>query len=158
MNLLSRNQPLGFAERTRKNLVALEAAAIEGKDVHLVTQVATSLLGLVAYLQEKKVSAAVERHTLEELATLGWPKWNISLGTCTTLGELAKHLRNSIAHGRLSFSSESRVLAEVAVEFEDCKWDATKPYWRASLRGDQLRDFCMRFITLVNEGVHPGML
>lgn len=151
MTLPSRNQPLGFAERTRRNLLALEAVASKGEDVHLVTQVATSLLGLVAFPWEKKASTAVNDCSLEQLVKAGWPQWTFSLGTCSTLGDLAHCLRNAISHGRFSFSSESRVLAEVTIEFEDRKPNASAAHWKASIRADHLRTFCLRFITLVNE-------
>jgi len=153
MTMISRNHPLGFAERTRKNLLALEDAASCEKDVHLVTQVATSLLGLVAYPWEKKVSAVVNNSLLAELVQAGWPCWDFTLGTCSTLGDLAGHLRNAIAHGRFQFSSESRVLNEVTIEFEDWKRNATKAYWRASIRADNLRKFCLLFIDLVTKPV-----
>jgi hypothetical protein len=155
MTLTSRNQPLGFAERTRKNLVALEAAASKGADVHLVTQVATSLLGLVAFPWEKKASTAVNGRSLEQLVSEGWPQWAFSLGTCSTLGDLSERLRNAIAHGRFSFSSESRVLEEVTIVLEDWKKNASTAHWRASIRADHLREFCLRFINLVNAVDQP---
>ena len=156
MKLISRNQPLGFAERTKKNLAAIEAAASNGQDVHLVTQVVTSLLGLVAFPWEKNASAAVNSQSLAKLVEKGCPQWTFSLGTCATLGDLAKHLRNAIAHGRFSFSSESRDLAEVTIEFEDWKPKASVAHWRASIRADQLHEFCLHFITLVKGAVGPG--
>lgn len=154
MTMVSRNEPLGFAERTKKNLLVLEAAASNGQDVHLVTQVATSLLGLVAYPWEKEVSTAVDNRLLTELVQAGWPRWAFTLGTCSTLGDLAKHLRNAIAHGRFRFSSESRVLHKVTIEFEDLKRKATKAHWRASIRADHLREFCLLFVALVTKSAH----
>lgn len=151
MTFASRNQPIGFAERTKKNLVALEAAASNGGDVHLVTQIVMSLLGLVAFPWEKKVSAAVDGFSLDQLVVEGWPQWTFGLGSCDTLGDLARHLRNSVAHGRFLFSSESRVPAEVIVEFEDWKPKAKAAHWQARIQADQLRDFCLRFIALVNQ-------
>jgi len=58
-------------------------------------------------------------------------------------------LRNAIAHGRFSFSSDSRLLEEVTIVFEDWKPNATAAHWRASIRADKLRMFCHEFITLV---------
>lgn len=150
MTLPSRNKPLGFAERTRKNLLALEEAACKGADVHVVTQVTTSLLGLVAFPWEKKVSASVDPRSLEDLVDEGWPEWEFTLKSCDTLGELAQHLRNAISHGRFFFSSESRVLKEVTIQFEDWKPHAKAAHWRATIRADCLREFCLRFIDLVN--------
>lgn len=150
MDTTSRNHPLGFADRTRKNLEALEAAASKGADVHLVTQVTTSLLSLVAFPWEKKVSDAINTKGLARLVEAGWPAWDLLLGDAQTLGDLARSLRNAIAHGRFSFSSESRSLTDVEVTFEDWKPHATAAHWRARIRADQLREFCVRFIELVS--------
>ena len=146
----SRNDPLGFAERTRKNLAALEAVASIGADVHVVTQVTTSLLGLVAYPWEKQVAKQFKASSLQELVQRGWPAWKFLLGTFETLDDLARHLRNAIAHGRFKFSSDSRELQEVTIEFEDRKRGANAADWRASIRAEHLRDFCSRFIALVD--------
>ena len=108
----SRNDPLGFAERTRKNLAALEAVASIGADVHVVTQVTTSLLGLVAYPWEKQVAKQFKASSLQELVQRGWPAWKFLLGTFETLDDLARHLRNAIAH---SFFPENR---------------KSKPFWK----------------------------
>lgn len=156
MTIASRNDPLGFADRTRKNLEALETAASRGADVHLVTQVTTSLLGLVAFPWEKKVSAHINAQSLTTLIAAGWPVWAFLLGGCHTLGDLARCLRNAIAHGRFAFSSESRVLKDVEVTFEDWKPNAKAAHWRASIRADHLREFCVRFIDLIrtSTGTH----
>jgi hypothetical protein len=156
--LHSRNEVVGFAERTRKNLLALEAAAANGDDVHLVTQIVTSLLGLVAYPWEKKVSHAIAGAPLDELFRNGWPQWTFTSGQCDRLGDLAKHLRNAIAHGRFSFSSESRVPADVTIDLEDWKHNASSAHWRGSIRADLLRDFCLRFIALINQAQRPSSM
>lgn len=44
-----RSDALGLAERTRKNLFFIEAAFERGEDVHVITQVANSLLMLVVF-------------------------------------------------------------------------------------------------------------
>jgi len=46
---VSRNHALTFAQRTRENLLHIERAAKAGDDVHVVTQLAISLLGLVVF-------------------------------------------------------------------------------------------------------------
>ena len=49
MITVSRNDALGFAARTKQNLLMIEKAFEAGEDVHVVTQLVVSLLGLVVY-------------------------------------------------------------------------------------------------------------
>jgi hypothetical protein len=49
---IDRNTIEGFAERTRKNLRFIVAAYDGGQDVHTVTQLINSLLGLIVYPYE----------------------------------------------------------------------------------------------------------
>jgi hypothetical protein len=48
-----RSDALGLAERTRKNLLFIEGAFERGEDVHVITQVANSLLMLVVFPWER---------------------------------------------------------------------------------------------------------
>jgi len=153
MRFASRNHALVFAERTRKNLEAIEKAYAEGKDVHVVTQLSISLLGLLVFPWEKLFAEHVKKLRLDALVREGWPRWEISVGTCKTLGVLVRHLRNAIAHGHMGFSSDSRVMAEVNIEVEDYEPDAKVPYWRARICATGLRDFCLRFIHLLDETI-----
>jgi len=81
MQFASRSLPLGFANRTRKNLEFIEEAYKEDKDVHVVTQVAISLLGLIVFPKEK---LSLEKHlnkiSLNSLLQEGWPQWKILQG------------------------------------------------------------------------------
>ena len=49
----TRNEAVGFAQRTRKNLKFVRQARDSGADVHLVSHVVNSLLGLVVVPQQK---------------------------------------------------------------------------------------------------------
>ena len=49
MRLSPRGTSEGFAQRTRKNLLYIEEASRSGADVHAVTQIVNSLLGLVVF-------------------------------------------------------------------------------------------------------------
>jgi len=64
-----RGHALGFAERTRKNLAHIERGFDAGADVHVVTLLANSLLGLIVLL-------AVPRSRRTALSTIasntGW--------------------------------------------------------------------------------------
>ena len=151
MMLNPRNHALGFAERTRKNLLHIESARQTGADVHEVTQLGSSLLGLVIFPREKHLDAHVRDLDWATLRAAGWPDWQILLGECSTLGDLIYHLRNAAAHGHVTFSSDDPDLKRVSIEVEDYKPGASTPYWRASIRGHDLREFCLRFIALIEE-------
>jgi hypothetical protein len=69
----SRNDALGFAARTRKNLEYIDNAANTGEDVHVLTQLINSLLGLVVFLHERKLSSRFEKMLLADLDGEGWP-------------------------------------------------------------------------------------
>jgi len=153
MRYASRNHTLGFAERTRKNLEYIEAAFSRGEDVHVVTQLVTSLLGLVVFPWEKKFGEYVYTLKLDQLATKGWPQWQMVGRDCETLGQLLRLLRNAVAHGNLVFSSDSRHIEEVTVELENYPTNGASPDWLASIPATELRSFCYRFVDLVDQVV-----
>ena len=79
-----------------------------------------------------------------ELYNDGWPEWNVALpipGEPKALGKLAWYLRNAAAHGRCSFSSDSRDPQEVIITVKDkpIKGDI---YWIAKITADKLYKFC----------------
>ena len=154
MPLPSRNKVPGFAERTRKNLEYIEKARQDhAADVHVITQFANSLLGLIVFPHEKNFDSHVKLLKLKDLETQGWPQWQISKGECETLGDLVYHLRNAVAHGHMTFSSEDRDPTQVEIAVEDYKPNADKPYWCASIQADELRNFCLKFIDLLENTV-----
>lgn len=155
MLFVKRNDALRFAELTRQNLEYVENAFKRGEDVHVVTQLATSLLGLIVFPREKHFTEQVESLGLDTLVAQGWPRWQISKGTCETLGCLLRHLRNAVAHGRMTFSSDSRQLDEVVIKFEDIDpHKRDKPVnWIARIGAKDLRTFCDRFVDLLNERI-----
>jgi hypothetical protein len=144
MPYATRNEILEFAAHTRRNLDQLLRVAGEA-DLHPVTQIILSMVGLVVFPVEKLFEETVRKKPLGELA--GWPSWNITLGEahCRTLGDLATRLRNAVSHRHIHFSSDSRDPSEVVIEFEDYKPKATVPHWRADIRADDLRVFCVKF-------------
>jgi hypothetical protein len=144
---------LGFAYRTRRNLEQIEADARAGEDVHVVTQLIVSLLGLIVFPWEHQFDLSINSLSLESLSKEGWPDWKIIKGSCDTVGDLIRHLRNAIAHRRLHFSSDSRVLEEVMIRFSDSKSKNTEPYWSAEISAKDLRTFCLKFIELVDETI-----
>jgi hypothetical protein len=151
----SRNTTEGFARRVRKNLDFIIGARHTGADVHEVTQLTTSLLGLIVFPWEAGALQHLESQPLEQLEKDGWPRWTITLdrnGETTTLGTLTKHLRNAAAHRRIRFSSDARELDTVEIQFEDAT-----PHkgvdWRASIRASYLKAFCDRLSRALEEAV-----
>jgi hypothetical protein len=151
--LASRNTSLGFAQRTSRNLEHIAAAHSRGERVHIVTQTVLSLVGLVVFPWAAGVDASVKTLRYETLIQQGWPAWKIAVGRADTVGQLIRHLRNAVAHRRIAFSSDSLDAADVEVTFEDARGDNASPNWRASIRADALRDFCMNFARLVDDTI-----
>ena len=77
--LESRNTTLGFAKRTRKNLVNVKQAFESGKDFHVVTHLVNSLLGIVVVPKQRYCKAEFLSLPLEEIYRDGWPRWDITL-------------------------------------------------------------------------------
>ena len=149
----SRNSSIGFAIRTRKNLLKVIRAFKGGEDFHVVTHLVNSLLGIVVVPRERYHKADFLSVPLAEIYQDGWPKWNILLDEpkgkqekTETLDRLLTHLRNAAAHGRFSFTgdSESRNLEEVWLVVEDRPNKRAKTNWRAMIRGNELLDFCLK--------------
>ena len=145
-----RSDALGLAERTRKNLLFIEGAFERGEDVHVITQVANSLLMLVVFPWERHFVDLVAAVPLSKLADSGWPAWRTTRGSVNTLGDLVRRIRNAAAHGHLKFSSDSRLLSEVTISLSDYRPHATEPFWSAEILASDLRDFCYRFIDLID--------
>jgi HEPN pEK499 p136 len=149
IQLASRSDSHGFAQRTLKNLEYIEKRRQADDDVHVVTQRVLSLLGLVAYPWEEGLDEYIRTADLDMLVQNGWPRWDITLGKedTKTPGELAYHLRNAVAHRRVYFFSDSREGRDVEIKFEDAKkknnvWTV---YWRAQINADDLLSFCRKF-------------
>ena len=76
----TRNNPIGFAQRTSKNLKYVNQAFERGGDVHVVTHVVNSLLGIIIVPEENYSSEAFMLIPLEKLCIdRGWPRRNITL-------------------------------------------------------------------------------
>lgn len=153
---VTREDAREFAQRTLKNLVHIKRAFESHEDVHLVTQLANSLLGLVVFPWEKDAIAPVATSELVDLARAGWPAWNIyqdddTKEKTTNLGRLAYHLRNAVAHRRVSFSSDQPALRDVVLHVHDRKNAKAPIYWRASINAEHLLDFCERLAGFIDE-------
>ena len=151
--MLSRNTPKGYAHRVRKNLDFIIKSRNEGNDVHEVTQLVLSLLGLIVFPWEAHALKSLESLCLSVLEEQGWPRWNIQLGKkedTNTLGKLIWHLRNAISHRRLSFSSDDLEMGKVEIMFKDGPHN--KPInWCATINAADLKGFCDRFTKRLEE-------
>ena len=107
-----------FARRTRKNLEFIATSAMNGEDVHPVTQAILALLGIVVFPWETSAFDLVKKRKLPALSAGGWPKWNMSgVKRVIELGDLIEVLRHSIAHGNIEFSSDSKSPVDVTISF-----------------------------------------
>lgn len=154
----TRNEALEFARRTRRNLEFIEKAKETGEHVHVVTQLTISLLGLVVFPKERLLLDQAKAKTLAAMRAEKWPDWKISLDAepkhpTKSLHDILWHVRNAVAHGRLTFTSDSEYLHEVAIVVEDNMPKVPEPYWRAEIDGENLRRFCLRFIEFIDDAV-----
>lgn len=148
MHFFSRGTTEGFAKRVCKNLDFIIQARDQGADVHEVTQLVISLLGLIVFPWEAHALKELEAINLAKLHGEGWPDWDIQLdraGDTKTLGKLIWHLRNAASHRRIQFSSDNRELSQVTIQFEDAPNPDVPANWRANISASQLKDFCHRF-------------
>jgi hypothetical protein len=143
----------GFAIRTRKNLEHIIEAQREGRDAYVVTQLVNSLLGLVVFAWERELVDDLEPRQLDSLAEDEWPVWDVvpirDKEWDGTLGRLVYHLRNAAAHGRISYSSDSRNIEEVMIQVVDCDPKHGAPTWEARIGAKGLLEFCLKFSKLI---------
>src|SRR5258708_1143665 len=105
---------------------------------------------LVLFPWERPFVDLVAAVPLSKLADSGWPAWRTTRGSVNPLGGLVRRIRNAAAHGHLQFSSDSRLLSEVTISLSDYRPHATEPFWSAEILASDLRDFCYRFIDLID--------
>jgi hypothetical protein len=145
MPKVTRNDPLSFGAFAWKNLEFIEQAAKNNpEELHPVTQLALSLLGLIVFQHEKNRVQFNRKVRGIRLDSLNWPQWDVSKPS-NTLGQFIKQLRHVVAHGGITFSSNSHILAEVVVLFDD-----PKSNWTGRINADDLRTFCCRFKALLD--------
>ena len=165
MVLESRNYPafrVGIVKRALRNLQYVKHAYDTKEKVHIVTQVVTSLYGLVLLPYESSPTSpkASFSDELEVLYSEGWPQWKETQndqdenGKMQTLGDLVRHIRHAVAHGHIWFSSNSLDPAKVTVKMRHATLKNPQKYvWRAEIRGDALYEFCIRFATYITTSV-----
>ena len=165
--MLSRNDAMGIVERSSKNLVHMRNARRNGEDVHEVTHLFNSFLGLIVIPWERQQEIAVDLNTsIEDLCDQGWPRFDVLIDEYShkteNLKALVNHLRNAVAHGRFRFegigsaSADSLDPSEIKVILSDQTTPSkTKPvrHWKVEISGDDLNQFCDKFIQYIKDRV-----
>ena len=151
----SRGNALELARRTRKNLDFIRKARGKGEDVHEVTQLVISLLALIVHPWERHSAGKFWNSKMSALVKQGWPEWEIAYGhnRCRNLRDMTRRVRNAISHGYISFSSDSPCLSQVSMVMRDRKDEKSPFFWEASISGDELYCFCVRFTDYVENKI-----
>ena len=124
-----------FAERTRKNLRAIEDLQAKGGEAYEVTQLVNSMLGLLVFPRERFLDK-IPQTSLSDLEADGWPVPKVvgDFPQARDLRELIRYLRNAIAHFNIEFIGEK--IQSVRV------WNTTKDKrttWKAEIGLKELR-------------------
>lgn len=156
----TRNDTIEFSRRTRSNFEFIEKtkSGDPTAPVYAVTQLTLSLLGIVVFPYERIDHPGILAKTVDEMMTEGWFGWSVILdcpkkgrSRTNTLRDLLFHLRNAVAHGRLTFSSDSARIADVVVTAEDQpNSEGAVVNWRAEITGPALKHFCLSFLQFVD--------
>jgi hypothetical protein len=129
-----------------RNLEALEQLAQAGGDVHLITQLITTLQALIVFPKERAEFGTRYKVLLSELHD--WPAFHHShQGKVSTLADLLVALRNSISHAGVHFSSDARRYEKVHLTF--CNVHKEKLKWEAEISAVDLRAFCDRLCKFI---------
>ena len=153
--LESRSLSTGLAQRTLKNLAFIQSAHARGEDVHIVTQVVNSLLGLFVFPVEKEdqffasfssvklsdpPNFAGVRRRIPDFPFL--PSLQVSkFGNCPNLRRFIRRLRNAIAHRHFEIFGESHDLSAVAIRLYDQEFGAAID-WDIALSAEDLGELC----------------
>lgn len=144
-----------FAQRTRKNLRALESLRAQGHDVFEVTQVVNSMLGLLVFPREEFVGR-IPKISLSALKIRGWPvpKTCPGFAQIADLNELVRYLRNAISHFNIEFIGDGQNQIRIVRVWNNDRSGAKT--WEADLGLDELRGIAERFTDLLLERSNVG--
>jgi hypothetical protein len=138
-----------FAERTRKNLSAIERLGSAGDEVYEVTQLVNSMLGLLVFPREEFVNEIPEL-ALGDLEADGWqvPRVVGELPQAANLRELVRYLRNAIAHFNVRFVGDG---SQVITVLRLCNTEPrrNRRTWEADLGVEELRAIAEPFVDLL---------
>jgi hypothetical protein len=151
---IDRNTIQGFAQRIEKNLNFFITEKENSADVHIVTELTTSLLGLIVFPYEHFKESNIIDFSKFELGNLeqnGWPSWKFLIGDSNNLADLLWHLRNALSHRRIRFSSDDRNLQNVDVTFSDRSSNTTADNWSAQINAADLLTFALNLSKLIDQ-------
>ena len=156
--LQGRNGTGEFARRSVKNLDFVLAASETNADVHPVTKIVSVLLGIIIFPWERTALNAVKNKRLAVATNESWPSWHMSgslvkANKVKTVGHLVKLVRDSVAHGNVTFDSDSKQPSEVTVTFENYPNGSNEMNWRGTIRADHLATFCRKFSNFIADYV-----
>jgi hypothetical protein len=154
VDYIERNTVWGFNDRVLKNLKFVRSAWNDGStEVHVVTQLIMSLLGLIVFPYaeiKERDDTSLQSYKLDDLVVEGWPKWTFEIGSSDDLDSLVKHLRNALSHRRIIFKSDDRKLEAVEIQFRDRPngWNAVDN-WGTTINAAELQRFVLLFANLL---------
>lgn len=97
-----------FAKRTKCNLDIMDNALKEGKEVYEVTQLVSSLMGLIVFPKERSVT--IKDLTIQKaILNICRPNTQIKTGKKQlSLNEYIKYMRHALSHCHVFFPSTTR--------------------------------------------------
>lgn len=153
-----RNESGEFARRSIKNLDFVLARSENSADVHPVTQTVSTLLAIIVFPWQRDAMAAVKNKRLPIAAREGWPRFQMSgprvdENDIKTIGDLITQVRHAVAHSHVYFDSDSRVLSDVTITFQNRPSSQEPAEWTGMIRADHLAEFCRKFSSFIADYV-----
>jgi hypothetical protein len=136
-----------FVDRTRANLALVRDCAKTNNNAYEVTQFINSILGLFVF-PEQEFYDKIPETKLIDLENDGWPipKVRDNYQQVSDLKQLARYLRNGIAHFHLRFTEKGDHVDGVIIWNE--KLNGEKD-WEAELKIEELEGITSRFTQLL---------
>lgn len=136
-----------FANRTLKNLRAIEKMKEKNARVYEVTQLINSMLGIMIFPRERDLTR-IPNKSYDELRNEGWPAINTAnqFTQVKDLDDLTRKFRNSIAHCNIEFLNHKKKI--VGLRLWNMDRNRINKVWEADLTIQELHDITMRFIRL----------
>ncbi|WP_027862593.1 HEPN family nuclease [Marmoricola sp. URHB0036] len=137
-----------FASRTLENLDHIQAQeALGNHDVHPVTQLWNSLLGLVVAPREREVGL-IPRTPMPKMRAQGWPKLSTLEGSePEDLRDFLRYLRNAVAHFNVEFGADDGGEIEW-VEIWNRKGASGPVTWKARISVEDLEQLARRIAAM----------
>jgi hypothetical protein len=101
-----------FVRRTVENLRVIRKFKPGTMDRYEITQLVNSFLGLIV-IPHEYIGSDIPAYSFQKLETMNWPLFSDVKDTtgCKDLRSLVEHLRNGIAHGKITFHGNKDITA-----------------------------------------------